>query len=253
MPVTRYARSSDGSQIAYQVIGDGAVNVLVAAPNFIPVDLLWDEPRALQFQHRLSSFARHIWFDFRGTGASSGIAATDERLVENWVEDMIAVIDEVGCERVAVVQLWGAGIGPLFAATHPGRTSALVLVNTTARVRRADDYPQGWADEELEGFVALGGEMFSVEVMAPNLVADTDFRRWYERAVRLGAPPDIRRRRFMAAMNTDTRGVLGSVQAPTLVIGQSGSLLQGQRRYIADHVPDAAIRRGVRYGSTSLY
>ena len=159
--------------------------------------------------------------------------------MENWVEDMIAVIDEVGCERVAVVQLWGAGIGPLFAATHPGRTSALVLVNTTARVRRADDYPEGWADEELEGFVALGGEMFSVEVMAPNLVADTDFRRWYERAVRLGAPPDIRRRRFMAAMNTDTRGVFGFGSAPTLVIGQSGSLLQGQRRYIADHVPDA--------------
>ena len=219
-------------------LGTAQSIVLVAAPNFIPVDLLWDEPRALQFQHRLSSFACHIWFDFRGTGASSGIAATDERLVENWVEDMIAVIDEVGCERVAVVQLWGAGIGPLFAATHPGRTSALVLVNTTARVRRGDDYPEGWADEELEGFVALGGEMFSVEVMAPNLVADTDFRRWYER-VRLGVPPDIRRRRFMAAMNTDTRGVLGSVQAPTLVIGQSGSLLQGQRRYIADHVPDA--------------
>ena len=58
MPVTWYAVSSDGSQIAYQVIGDGAVNVLVAAPNFIPVDLLWDEPQALQFQHRLSSFAR---------------------------------------------------------------------------------------------------------------------------------------------------------------------------------------------------
>jgi class 3 adenylate cyclase/pimeloyl-ACP methyl ester carboxylesterase len=239
MPVTQYARSSDGSQIAYQVVGDGDVDVLVAAPNFVPVDLLWDEPRAVQFLQRLSSFSRHIWFDFRGTGASDGIAASDERLLENWVEDMVAVVDAAGCERVAVLQLWGVGVGPLFAATYPGRTSALVLVDTTARALRADDYPEGYAENELEALTARGGELFSAEFMAPNLANDRDFHRWYDRAVRLGAPPDVRRRRLWAAMHTDVRAALGSVQAPTLVISRRGSAPNAQRQYLADHIPGA--------------
>ena len=253
MPVTWYARSSDGSQIAYQVIGDGAVNVLVAAPNFIPVDLLWDEPRALQFQHRLSSSARHIWFDFRGTGASSG---SRPRTNDSWrtgCEDMIAVIDEVGCERVAVVQLWGAGIGPLFAATHPGRTSAMVLVNTTARVRRADDYPEGWADEELEGFVALGGEMFSVEVMAPNLVADTDFRRWYRAAVAPGRATGYPAQAIYGGDEHRHARCVGFGSGTHL---GDRSELQPAARATALYRRSrsrCAIRRGVRYGSTSLY
>jgi class 3 adenylate cyclase len=237
---TQYARSSDGSQIAYQVIGESGVDVLVTSPTFIPIDLVWDEPRAVQFLQRLSSFSRHIWFDFRGTGASDGIAATEEQLLESWVEDMVAVVDAVGCERVAVLQLFGAGMGPLFAATHPGRTSALVLVQTTARVRRADDYPEGMSDEEFEGLLSMGAEaIFSVETMAPQLVDDPAFRYWYERAVRLGAPPDVRQRRFRAACNTDVRRVLGSVQAPTLVISRRHQGLGAQRRYLADHIPGA--------------
>ena len=253
MPETRYARSSDGSQIAYQVIGDGPVDVLVVAPTFIPIDLLWDEPRAVQFLQRLSSFARHIWFDFRGTGASDGIAATEERLLESWVEDMVAVADDAGCERVALVQLAGAGMGPLFAATHPGRTAAMVLVDTTARVRRAEDYPQGFSDEEFDSVVALGAErIFSVETMAPSLVDDEAFRRWYERAVRLGAPPDIRHRRFVAACHTDVRSVLSSVQTPTLVVSSQPRVLAAQRRYLADHIPGAQFVEVERRGQLSF-
>src|SRR5262245_64015615 len=94
---TRYARSSDGSQIAYQVIGDGPMDVVVASPSFIPVDLMWDEPRVVQFLHRLSSFARHVWFDARGIGASDEIAPSDDRLIESVVEDMVTVADDVGC------------------------------------------------------------------------------------------------------------------------------------------------------------
>jgi pimeloyl-ACP methyl ester carboxylesterase len=158
------------------VIGDGALDVLVAAPFWIPVDLFWDEPRVVQFLQRLSSFARHIWFDFRGTGASDGIAATDERFVEGWVEDMVAVADDAGCDRLAVLQLAGVGMGPLFAATRPERTAAMVLVDTTARVRWADDYPQGMSDEAFNAMLAAGGEvLFSVETMAPSLVDDAAF------------------------------------------------------------------------------
>ena len=241
-PECRYARSSDGSQIAYQVIGDGAVDVLVVAPLFIPIDLLWDEPRAVRFLHRLSSFARHIWFDFRGTGGSDGIASSEYRMLESWVEDMVAVVDDVGCECVAVLQLGGFGMGPLFAATRPGRTSALVLFNTTACMRGAVDYPEGLSEEEFAAIPAMGAEMvFSVETQAPSLVDDVGFRRWYERALRLSAPPDVRRRRLLAGCNTDVRSVLGSVRSPTLVVSKQGSRLAAHCRYLADHIPGARL------------
>jgi class 3 adenylate cyclase len=241
-PDTRYARSASGGQIAYQVIGDGSVDVLVVAPNFIPVDLLWDEPRIVQLLQRLSSFARHIWFDLRGTGGSDGIPAADERLGESWMEDMVAVADDAQCERVAVLQFSGFGILPLFAATHPERTAAMVLVDTTARLRSAEDYPQGLTDDESDFIMALDGEsLFSVDTMAPSLVEDRAFRRWYERALRLGAPPDLRRRRFAAASDIDVRGVLGSVQCPTLVVAHRGRRLAAQTRYLADRIPGAQL------------
>jgi class 3 adenylate cyclase len=224
------------------VIGDGVVDVLVAAPYFIPIDLLWDEPRVVRFLHRLSSFARHIWFDFRGTGGSDGIAASEYRMLESWVDDMVAVAEDAGCERVAVLQLGGAGMGPLFAATRPELTAALVLVNTTACVRSAADYPEGFTDEEFDAIVAMGAEMvFSVETQAPSLVDDAAFRRWYERAIRLAAPPDVRHRRFLAACNTDVRAVLGSVHTPTLVVSYRGQRTAAQRRYLADHIPGARL------------
>jgi len=216
--------------------------VIVAAPLWIPVDLFWDEPRVVQFLQRLSSFARHLWFDFRGTGGSDFIAAHDERLLEGWVDDMVAVADGAGCDRLAVLQLGGVGIAPLFAATRPERTAAMVLVDTTARFRWAEDYPEGITDEE---FVPMRTSdpsvLFSVESMAPSLVDDAAFRRWYERAMRLSAPPDRRRRRFVAAMNTDVRGVLSSVQTPTLVVLHRERRLAAQSRYLAEHIPGAQL------------
>jgi class 3 adenylate cyclase len=215
---------------------------LVVAPNFIPVDLLCDEPRALQFFDRLSSFSRHIWFDPRGTGASGGIVPGEERLLETWVEDMVAVADDACLEHVAVLQLGGVGFGPLFAATHPERTAAMVLVNTTARFRIAEDYAQGLTDEEASAYLdpATDG-LFSIERVAPSMVDDVQFGRWYERALRLGAPPDTQRRRVGAAFETDARGVLRSVQSPTLVVSRRDHRFAAQNRYMADHIAGARL------------
>jgi class 3 adenylate cyclase len=222
------------------VFGDGDLDVLVAATHFLPVDLLEDEPRVVQFLQRLSSFARHIWFDFRGTGGSDGIASTEERLLESWVEDMLAVADDAHCERVAVLQLGGVGIGPLFAATYPERTAAMVLVNTTARTRWAEDYPQGLTDQQLDEMLAVDAEqLFTLDTMVPSLVDDVAFRHWYERALRLGAPPETRRRRAIAAMNTDVRGVLDAVQTPTLVVSRPDSPTTPQRRYLTERIAGA--------------
>ena len=99
---TRYVRSETG-WIAYQVIGEGRVDALVSKPVLFPIDLMWDEPMLTQFLNGLSSFSRHVWFDPRGTGASDAIDQAEGRLVESGVDDMVAVADALGLERVVLL------------------------------------------------------------------------------------------------------------------------------------------------------
>src|SRR6266487_3275518 len=99
VPETRYATVESGGQVAYQAVGDGPVDVLVIK-SLIPVDMMWEEPRLVRFLDRLSSFCRHVWFDPRGTGASDWIPHEDGRMTESFVDDMLAVVDDLGCERV---------------------------------------------------------------------------------------------------------------------------------------------------------
>ena len=101
---------------------------------YFPVDMMWYEPRLVRFLNRMSLFARHIWFDPRGMGSSDRIHHEEGRLLESVVDDMVAVLDAIDCARAAVLGL-GVPISLLFAATHPHRTAALVLADSTARVR----------------------------------------------------------------------------------------------------------------------
>jgi pimeloyl-ACP methyl ester carboxylesterase len=131
-PETVYAKTSGGS-VGYQALGAGPPDVLVTKPAYLPVDLMRDEPRLVRFLNGLSSFTRHLWFDPRGMGSSDPIASVEGRLIESVVDDMIAVVDELGCERVVVLGALGSQPALQFAATHPERTSALVLINPSAR------------------------------------------------------------------------------------------------------------------------
>src|SRR5262245_14947194 len=184
-PETRYAQATDGGYIAYQVIGDGPIDVLVSRSTGFPVDLMWDEPRLAFFLNRLSSFCRHIWFDARGTGASDWIPHQEGRLLESLIDDMVAVLDAADSQQAAVVSMAGLPTGLLFAATHPERTSALVLVNVSVRYRPAEDYPQGGPDAEidanLERFLGHTNEGILLWA-APSLADDARFRRWAGRA-----------------------------------------------------------------------
>ena len=240
LPETRYATTAGGGQVAYQVVGDGPIDVLVNRPTVFPVDLMWDEPRLAHFLSRLSSFCRHIWFDPRGTGASDGIPHSEGRLLESVVDDMVAVLDQVGCERVALLGL-GVPLGLLFAATHPERTTSLVLVNGSVRFRRADDYPQGISDEEIERRLEPASDYMSRRLSdyAPSVVDDTRFRRWFERAERLTVAPDDRLWRLRSTFDIDLRDVLSAIRAPTLVVNRRDHRGVEQTRYIADHVAGA--------------
>jgi class 3 adenylate cyclase len=240
-PETVYAKTS-GGWIGYQVVGAGPPDVLATKQAFFPIDLMWDEPRLVRFLNGLSSFSRHIWFDQRGTASSDPIAPVEGRLVESVVDDMIAVLDELGCERVVVLDASGPA-ALQFAATHPERTSALVLINPIARARRADDYPEGTPDEDVESVLAAvrnrWGTAGILSRWAPSLADDAGFARWFARCERLSETPQDASWRTRASTEIDLRHLLEAIRVPTLVVVRSGWRGREQGRYVADHIDSA--------------
>jgi class 3 adenylate cyclase len=230
-----------GRQVAYQAVGDGPIDVVVIGPSMAPVDMMWEEPRLVRFLDRLSSFCRHIWFDPGGTGASDWVPHEDGRLTESYVDDMLAIINDLGCERVALFGLT-VPVGALFAAAHPGRTRALVLADASARYRAADDYPAGYPDADIDARVEAvrrGKIIGGVEVNAPSLVGDVAFRRWSERSKRLNCGPRDYVWRAESALNIDLRNVLSVLRVPTLVITHRDRQGARQSQYLAEQIDGA--------------
>jgi class 3 adenylate cyclase len=240
-PETLYAQSG-ARRIGYQVVGAGPPDVLVTKPTYLPIDLMWDEPRFVRFINGLSSFSRHIWFDPRGMGSSDSIAPDEGRLIESTVDDMIAVLDEIGCDRVVVL----GAMGPpalQFAATHPERTSALVLINPTARIRRADDYPEALSDADVEAILTTVRDRWgtgeTLGYLAPTMVGDERFTRWFGRCERLSMSPHDAFWRRRAGYEVDVRHLLAAIRVPTLVLARTGWSGHEQSRYVAERIDGA--------------
>ena len=192
-PQIRYARSGE-IHIAYQVVGDGPRD-LVLVPLFVSnLELYWEEPLVARFLERLASFSRLILFDKRGTGLSDRVPPGDLSTLEQRMDDVRAVMDAAGSERAAIMGFSEGGpMSALFAATHPARTTALVLYGTFASTIRRPDYP--WAmeasarEELIHALPDTWGQGASVEQLAPSMAGDELFRRWYGRVERMGASP----------------------------------------------------------------
>ena len=242
-PKTRYARSADGTNLAYQISGDGALELLfVPAP--IPIDLLSDDPGFVRFRRRLETFSRTVWFEARGIGASEGDPLMS--LMGDIVDtDFTAVLDAAGFERPAMACM-DAGM-PLihFSATHPERVSALVLVNSYAHYVRGDDYPYGVPSETIDQFVVTvkegWGTSTAVDFVAPSRSADQRFRDWYARTGRLGGSPDQLAEMTRASFEADVRRLLPVISCPTLVLHRKNNryIRLGAGQYLAEHIPDA--------------
>jgi class 3 adenylate cyclase len=229
-PGTQFAKSERG-WIAYQVVGDGPVTLLVCKHSTFPVDLMWEEPAFARFLTGLASFSRSIWLDSLGTGASDAAGDIEGRLEESHADSMLAVLDAVGCER---------------AATHPDRTDALVLFNAGVRMRRDDDYPQGvpnhLIDRALASFAGDPAAASRVDLMfpSPSLADNERFQHWLGRAGRLATTPAHRQSRLRVTVDSDLRAVLPAIRVPTLVLQRGGApLVQAQRDYVAEHIRDA--------------
>jgi class 3 adenylate cyclase/pimeloyl-ACP methyl ester carboxylesterase len=244
-PVTRYAESGD-VLVAYQELGEGDLDLVYCAEFWHSIEAQWMEPRFEAFLRRLGSFARLICFDQRGTGLSDPVPSSELPTLEQWMDDVRAVMDAAGSERAALLGSGGGGLMTmLFAATYPERTSALVLLNSFARLTRAPDYPLGTAPDYEQEFVEKmrtgWGRGIFADVVAPSVANEPGFREWwarYERlGTRVGAIVPIRH----MLQQVDVRHVLPSVQAPTLILSRTGNRLVevGHARYLAEHIPGA--------------
>jgi len=247
MPVfseRRYARNG-ALHIAYEVVGDGPIDLLYLAGGNTSIDSFDEEPRLSRFGRRLASFTRLIRMDFRGVGLSDPISPSQPQSVEERVGDALAVLDAVGSERTAVYGSdEGALVGMVMAATHPHRIAALVLFNAFARQVRDDDYPWGVPRHLAEAFAEgnLSGEIDAAALFAPSS-ADDQYRQWHNRAGRRGASPATARALFRLRIDSDVRSVLPSIQAPTLVLHRRDNPLTrvGHGRYLAEQIPNATL------------
>jgi pimeloyl-ACP methyl ester carboxylesterase len=240
---TKYARSGDVS-IAYQVSGEGALDVVLVPGAFTHLEHMQLEPRAVRFGQRLASFARLISFDKRGTGLSDRVAAIPT--LEQRMDDVRAVMDAVGSERAALIGVSEGGpMSMLFAATYPERTVALVLYGTFARGSLAEDYPWWRRAEEREAIIAAmrnaWGTGKSIDIYAPSLAGDDAFRQWWAALERTAMSPGAAV--ALARMNAeiDARHVLDAIRVPALVIHRAGdhAVRIEHGRYIAERIPGA--------------
>ena len=249
-PQTQYVER-DGVSIAYQVVGDGGIDLLLS-PGFIShLDLQWAEPGMSRFLGRLASFARLIIYDKPGTGLSDPV----ERLptLEERVADMEAVLDGAGSQRAVLFGVSEGGpTSILMAAMHPERISSLILFGAFAAA--TDAAREGWPPEVVERveltFEGFGGILDHwgdghrlMEMMAPSVTMTESQRRAFGVYARAAASPRMARALIETVVQLDVREVLPSVRVPTLVLHSDGDRVvpfaAGQQ--LADGIPGAQL------------
>ena len=244
-PETRYAKSDD-VHVAYQVFGDGGLDLIFLAEFWNSIEAMWEQPDYARFLDRLGSFTRVICLDQRGTGSSDPVSLSALPTLEVWADDVITTMQAVGSPKASVLGIGGGGgVGMLFAATFPERVSALVLLNTTARYTQAADYPWGTSAEfekRIEKELEFGwGRGVLLETVGPNVAGDPAFREWWARYQRLGSSPGTVLAMRHMLQQLDVRHVLPSIRVPTLVISRKDNRLveAAHGRYLAEHIPGA--------------
>ena len=259
-PQTRYASCGE-TDIAYQVFGDGPIDLLLLPGPSIPIDSVDAEPSMYRFHRRLASFARVIRFDQRGIGLSSRISSTDVIGPAFWAKDAIAVMNAVGCERATVVAPGFTSMtGLVLAADYPERVSSLVIVNGAARTVYATDYPMGAQIDTLDPYTTIAIDPDAIDqgfdmlgIVAPSVARDDAFRAWWDVAGNRAASPSMARAMIMAVRHADVRDTLARITAPTLILHRNDSEFTpvSHGRYLAEHI--AGSRFVALPGEDTLY
>lgn len=242
-PETNYVQNGDVN-IAYQVAGEGDLDVVFVMGWVSHLEYFWKEPHFAAFLNRLASFSRLILFDKRGTGLSDRVPLSELPTLEQRMEDVHAVMDAVGSESAVLIGVSEGGpMCSLFAATYPEKTTALVMIGTYAKRIKDEDYPWGVSAEDREAFFELmrrdWGKPVGIEERAPSLAGNEDFRNWWATYLRMGASPGAAVALTKMNAEIDVRNVLPTVRVPTLVIHRSGDLCLNveEGRFVAEQIP----------------
>jgi pimeloyl-ACP methyl ester carboxylesterase len=245
VPQTRYARSGK-AHIAYQVTGEGPLD-LVYVPGWVShVELSWEEPTYARFLRRLASFSRLIMFDKRGTGLSDRVPDNQLPTLEERMDDLRAVMDAVGSQRAALLGVSeGGNLSMLFAATYPARTVALVTAGSFAKRLWSQDYPWGATPEaraqECELVEREWGNMMDLSHYIPSKMHDLEFARRLATYCRRSASPSAAVALLRMNTQIDVRDLLPTIRVPAMVIHRTGdrdvNIEEG--RWLAARIPGA--------------
>ncbi len=245
IPEVRYARSGDVN-IAYQILGNGELDLVFVMGWVSHLDWFWKEPSFARFLKRLASFARLIIFDKRGTGLSDRVPHDQLPSLEQRLDDVRAVMDAVGSERAILLGVSEGGpMCSLFAATYPQKTIALVMIGSYARRLRAPDYPWGPTEVQHQAFLDdisknWGGPV-GIAARAPSQANNKTFANWWATYLRMGASPGAALALTKMNAQFDVRPILKAIQVPTLVLHRTGDrcLQVEEGRYLAEQIPGA--------------
>jgi class 3 adenylate cyclase len=244
-PKVRYARSGEVN-IAYQVLGEGPIDLVYVMGWVSHLEAFWMDPAQERFFRRLASFSRLILFDKRGTGLSDRVAINQLPTLEERMDDVRAVMDAVGSKQAALFGVSEGGpMCALFSATYPQRTSALIMYGSYAKRVWDPEYPwaptleerQHWYDLLEQGW----GGVVDINTLAPTAAGDPRFREWWATYLRMSASPGAAL--ALGRMNTqvDIRHVLPTIRVPTLIVHRVGDrdIDVGGARYMAKRIPGA--------------
>ncbi len=242
-PKTEFARNPDGQYVAYQVCGSGGPDIVFIPDWVTNLDVMWEEPTLARFLERLASMGRLICFDKRGTGVSDPVPMGVVPTFEEWMCDVGSVLDAAGSERAALIGHGdGAPMAIMFAATHPDRTSALVLADAYARRSRAPDYqcgvPPKIAELYIETILKNWGTGQDTIIGAPSLANNLTFIEWRARYERLAMSPGVFDLTYPTTYQLDVRPVLETIRVPTLVLHRRDNkyVRVGNGQYLAEHI-----------------
>lgn len=246
-PPVKYVRTPRGD-IAYRVAGDGPANLLLVNPMSRSIETLWDYPANADMLDKLAQGHRLIMFDRRGCGISDPLPSDVPPTWEDWLEDILTVVDHLGATEVSLLaERDAAAASMLFAGSHPDRVRALVLGNTSARFRVAPGYPCGESDERSDQLSAMWDTAWGTERMVSQtremLTSDPEYVQWVMRMQRVSYSPRRAGTEFRYIINFDARSVLSAIHAPTLILHRRDFAVipVAHAHYLAEHIESAKL------------
>jgi pimeloyl-ACP methyl ester carboxylesterase len=248
IPETRYSTTAQGVHIAYQVAGDGPVDLLVCPDAFFAAEQLWQDPGWAAFLEHLGAFSRLVLYDRRGTGLSDPITPEQPPSLEQWADDALAVLDALDCQRAALLGIAeGCFVASVLAATHPERVFALVLVHPTPGRSPAGEgglIGQTTPVFERDLDAVWNGELDedTIAAFAPSKRGDAQFRQWLIGALRRSLSPAAARALFEVNFWSNVDPILDAISIPTLVLHRRDNryVPMDYSRHVAACIPQAA-------------